>query len=230
MGLPFPLRWKPDSTFGSVILDDTYESSHMLAMPQTLGPVRLGAGESEACLTVRSTALRLRVHCRRASQRAVTSPPDLLGYCRWDGRSGRVTTPDNHRDDFQVAPTQNIHRPARDIGAFGPEGARQISTLLDPFRTGVDGRNALNVRELFGKERYESPAHQQEFPRTGFFVVSGNLSVTGSLATILWLLALRKERLNVSFWKFLRVGAVAMPVALLAALGGLIAMNAFTGK
>jgi arsenical pump membrane protein len=52
-----------------------------------------------------------------------------------------------------------------------------------------------------------------------------NLSVTGSLATILWLLALRKEKLNVSFWKFLQVGAIAMPVALLAALGGAIAMH-----
>ena len=50
MGLPFPLRWKPDSTFGSVILVDTYENSHMLAMPQTLGPVRLGAGRSELAL------------------------------------------------------------------------------------------------------------------------------------------------------------------------------------
>ena len=46
-----------------------------------------------------------------------------------------------------------------------------------------------------------------------------NLSVTGSLATILWLLALRKdsgggtggEKLVVSFWKFLKVGGVAMP-------------------
>jgi arsenical pump membrane protein len=57
-----------------------------------------------------------------------------------------------------------------------------------------------------------------------------NLSVTGSLATILWLLALRKEKLDVSFWKFLRVGAVAMPVALLAALGGAIVMNAVTGN
>lgn len=57
-----------------------------------------------------------------------------------------------------------------------------------------------------------------------------NLSVTGSLATILWLLALRKEKLDVSFWKFLRVGAIAMPVALLAALGGAIAMNSVSGK
>ncbi len=38
-----------------------------------------------------------------------------------------------------------------------------------------------------------------------------NLSVTGSLATILWLLALRKENLDVGFWKFLRVGVLAMP-------------------
>ena len=52
-----------------------------------------------------------------------------------------------------------------------------------------------------------------------------NLSVTGSLATILWLLALRKEKLDVGFWKFLKVGAVAMPVALLLALGGAILMQ-----
>jgi arsenical pump membrane protein len=53
-----------------------------------------------------------------------------------------------------------------------------------------------------------------------------NLSVTGSLATILWLLALRREGLDVSFWKFLKVGAVAMPIALLLATGAAIAMHA----
>jgi arsenical pump membrane protein len=65
-----------------------------------------------------------------------------------------------------------------------------------------------------------------------------NLSVTGSLATILWLLALRKDsggdsdgdKLDVSFWKFLKVGAVAMPVALFAALGGAILMQMLVGK
>ncbi len=64
-----------------------------------------------------------------------------------------------------------------------------------------------------------------------------NLSVTGSLATILWLLALRKdttndaggEKLDVSFWKFLKVGAVAMPFALAAALGGAMLMQLFVG-
>ena len=54
-----------------------------------------------------------------------------------------------------------------------------------------------------------------------------NLSVTGSLATILWLIALRKEKLEVSFWKFLQVGVIAMPIALAAALGGAILMARF---
>ncbi|WP_235889321.1 arsenic transporter [Glacieibacterium frigidum] len=45
-----------------------------------------------------------------------------------------------------------------------------------------------------------------------------NLSVTGSLATILWLTALRREGLDVGFWQFLKVGALVMPPALLAAL------------
>jgi arsenical pump membrane protein len=52
-----------------------------------------------------------------------------------------------------------------------------------------------------------------------------NLSITGSLATILWLLALRKEKVEVSFWDFLKVGAIAMPVALMAALGGALLMQ-----
>jgi arsenical pump membrane protein len=45
-----------------------------------------------------------------------------------------------------------------------------------------------------------------------------NLSVTGSLATILWLVALRREGLHVSAWRFLGIGLLVMPPALLAAL------------
>jgi Na+/H+ antiporter NhaD and related arsenite permeases len=44
-----------------------------------------------------------------------------------------------------------------------------------------------------------------------------NLSITGSLATILWLIALRREGINVGAWQFLKMGIVIMPVALLAA-------------
>ena len=46
-----------------------------------------------------------------------------------------------------------------------------------------------------------------------------NLSVTGSLATILWLNALKREGISVSAWKFLKLGVLVMPSALLLALG-----------
>jgi arsenical pump membrane protein len=53
--------------------------------------------------------------------------------------------------------------------------------------------------------------------------VGPNLSVTGSLATILWLVALRRDGEDVSFWSFLKVGALAMTPALaLAVLASLL--------
>lgn len=45
-----------------------------------------------------------------------------------------------------------------------------------------------------------------------------NLSITGSLATILWLAAIRREGEHVGFWRFLKTGAVVMPPALILAL------------
>jgi arsenical pump membrane protein len=42
-----------------------------------------------------------------------------------------------------------------------------------------------------------------------------NLSVTGSLATILWLIALRRENVDITAMEFLKVGIVLMPVPLL---------------
>jgi arsenical pump membrane protein len=49
-----------------------------------------------------------------------------------------------------------------------------------------------------------------------------NLSVTGSLATILWLVALRREGLEIGALRFLRLGLVVMPPALLLALPGFL--------
>jgi arsenical pump membrane protein len=44
-----------------------------------------------------------------------------------------------------------------------------------------------------------------------------NLSVTGSLATVLWLIALRREGEQIDGWQFLKVGVVVMTPALLLA-------------
>ena len=49
-----------------------------------------------------------------------------------------------------------------------------------------------------------------------------NLSVTGSLATILWLTAIRREEVEVSAWRFLKLGLLVTPPALALALAALI--------
>ena len=49
-----------------------------------------------------------------------------------------------------------------------------------------------------------------------------NLSVTGSLATILWLAALRREGLHMGAWVFLKLGVVVMFPALILALAALL--------
>jgi arsenical pump membrane protein len=45
-----------------------------------------------------------------------------------------------------------------------------------------------------------------------------NLSVTGSLATILWLIALRRGNVEITAWDFCKIGLVAMPLALIGSL------------
>lgn len=51
-----------------------------------------------------------------------------------------------------------------------------------------------------------------------------NLSVTGSLATVLWLIALRREGEHVSAIQFVKVGVVVMPPALILAVATLVGM------
>jgi len=46
-----------------------------------------------------------------------------------------------------------------------------------------------------------------------------NLSITGSLATILWLLSIRCEGEEVDFMKFFKIGSVVMLPALVLAMG-----------
>ena len=48
-----------------------------------------------------------------------------------------------------------------------------------------------------------------------------NLSVTGSLATILWLTVLRREKIEVTGFQFLKLGIVIMGVTLIAVIASL---------
>jgi arsenical pump membrane protein len=67
-----------------------------------------------------------------------------------------------------------------------------------------------------------SQAHSPRLIADGLLIgvdLGPNLSITGSLATILWLQAIRREGEDVGFWRFLRIGMVTMPPALISALG-----------
>jgi arsenical pump membrane protein len=52
-----------------------------------------------------------------------------------------------------------------------------------------------------------------------------NLSISGSLATILWMVALRREGIHISFGMFIKLGAVVMTLALVLTLGTLWLLN-----
>jgi arsenical pump membrane protein len=71
-------------------------------------------------------------------------------------------------------------------------------------------------------------AHVPDHVRSAVLIgvdLGPNLSVTGSLATILWLTALRREGQSVSAWAFLKLGALVMPPALLLAIAGAFAFG-----
>jgi arsenical pump membrane protein len=45
-----------------------------------------------------------------------------------------------------------------------------------------------------------------------------NLSITGSLATILWITAIRREGMDMSGWQFFKIGMIVMPISLILAI------------
>lgn len=95
-------------------------------------------------------------------------------------------------------------------GAFG---VALISNLMNNLPVGLIGANALELAHI--------PA-----PMKNAFLIGvdlgPNLSVTGSLATILWLITLRKEGVRLTGWTFLKFGILVMPLALVAAVVALV--------
>jgi arsenical pump membrane protein len=87
-------------------------------------------------------------------------------------------------------------------------GIAVLSNLVNNLPSGLLAGGAIQA--------FPVPAHVRDAVLIGVDL-GPNLSVTGSLATVLWLIALRREGERVSSWQFLKVGLVVMPPALLAA-------------
>jgi arsenical pump membrane protein len=84
-------------------------------------------------------------------------------------------------------------------------GAAVISNLMNNLPSGLIGGAAVRVAGITGPLRNAILIGVDLGP---------NLSVTGSLATILWLIAIRREGQEIGFWKFLKWGALVMPPTL----------------
>jgi len=83
--------------------------------------------------------------------------------------------------------------------------------------------NNLPVGLLAGLALETTPHAQSLAAATTIGVDLGpNLAVSGSLASVLWLVTLRREGIDVGPQAFVRVGAIVMPPALLLALAALV--------
>jgi arsenical pump membrane protein len=87
-------------------------------------------------------------------------------------------------------------------------GIAALSNLINNLPSGLLAGGALQA--------FRVSAHIRDAVLIGVDL-GPNLSVTGSLATVLWLIALRREGEQMSGWQFLKIGSLVMPAALLLA-------------
>jgi len=103
--------------------------------------------------------------------------------------------------------------PAAGAALSSAFGLSILSNLMNNLPIGLISGNAVRVAAATGVLRDSVLIGVDLGP---------NLSVTGSLATILWLIAIRREGQSVGFWKFLRYGLFVMPPALALAVLALL--------
>ncbi len=95
---------------------------------------------------------------------------------------------------------------------IGGIGIALLSNLMNNLPSGLVAADAIQL------------ARVPESVRSAILIgvdLGPNLSVTGSLATILWLVALKREGQAINAWTFLKLGMLIMTPALLAALAAL---------
>jgi arsenical pump membrane protein len=109
---------------------------------------------------------------------------------------------------------ESLNAALKDIVAASPSKAGWITTLFLAIACNL--MNNLPVGLIAGS--VIATDHLPEHVAAAAVIavdLGPNLSVTGSLATILWLAVLRREGESVSGWKFLQLGAMVMMPALL---------------
>ena len=114
---------------------------------------------------------------------------------------------------------RNLH----DAAAASPQAASWLAGIVVAVASNLVNNLPMGLIATATSHAARVPAHVAGAILIGVDL-GPNLSVTGSLATILWLIALRREGENIASLRFLRLGLIVMPPALLLSLLALSAM------
>ena len=117
-----------------------------------------------------------------------------------------------------------LARVLKEAAAASPQTTSWIAGIVVAVASNLANNLPVGLIAATTGQAAQVPAHV-----TGAILIGvdlgPNLSVTGSLATILWLIALRREGEGVSAWQFLKLGLIVMPSALLLSLLALSAVS-----
>jgi arsenical pump membrane protein len=114
--------------------------------------------------------------------------------------------------------------PLADAAAHAPAAAGFVAGFIVALATNLMNNLPAGLLSAATLAQAHAPAAVKGAVLIGIDL-GPNISVTGSLATILWLVAIRREKLDVSAWQFLRVGIVVTLPALIAALAACVFLS-----
>ena len=118
----------------------------------------------------------------------------------------------------------SLARVLREFAAASPRATAAIAGIIVAVASNLANNLPVGLIAATTTQTAQAPADATAAILIGVDL-GPNLSVTGSLATILWLIALRREGEGVSAWRFLKLGLVVMPPALLLSLLALSAIS-----
>jgi arsenical pump membrane protein len=117
-----------------------------------------------------------------------------------------------------------LARMLKEAALASPRAVSWIAGIVVALASNLANNLPVGLMAATTTQTAQVPAHV-----TGAILIGvdlgPNLSVTGSLATILWLIVLRREGEHVSPLRFLKLGIVVMPPALLLSLLALSALS-----
>ncbi len=128
----------------------------------------------------------------------------------------------------QAVQSTGLLTPLKDALSLHSQDAPRVTAMIGGSVTGIASNLLNNLPMGLIVATLAQGAHLSGTIAGALLIgvdLGPNLSVTGSLATILWLVAIRREGENVSAGRFLAVGALVMPPALLATLGAFAALS-----